>query len=209
MGSGFTTFTAGNVLTASEMNNYLMEQSVMVFATTAARDSAITAPEDGMICYVTGDDAHYVYETVSATSAWRRLMPPIPHTSASGLLTPTTARTTTSTSYVNFPTTDILKIDSFVKHRSDSQLLISINGSIFTSISTTCTFGVLVNSIDYDVGLISVTATSSQTPYSVSNLVNVPTAGTYTIQARLKVAGGTWTANEFSKHSLVATEVRT
>ena len=63
MGSGFTTFTAGNVLTASEVNNYLMEQSVMVFATEAARDSAITAPEDGMVCYVTGTGLYYTYVT--------------------------------------------------------------------------------------------------------------------------------------------------
>ena len=58
MGSGFTTFTAGNVLTASEMNNYLMEQSVMVFATTGARDSAITAPEAGMTAYINSGDAN-------------------------------------------------------------------------------------------------------------------------------------------------------
>lgn len=66
MGSGFTTFTAGNVLTASEVNNYLMEQSVMVFATTGARDSAITSPENGMLCYVTGTGLYYTY----VTSAW-------------------------------------------------------------------------------------------------------------------------------------------
>ena len=58
MGSGFTTFTAGNVLTASEMNNYLMEQSIMVFATTGARDSAITAPEAGMTAYINSGDAN-------------------------------------------------------------------------------------------------------------------------------------------------------
>lgn len=66
MGSGFQTFGAGNVLTASEVNNYLMEQSVMVFATTGARDSAITAPENGMLCYVTGTGLYYTY----VTSAW-------------------------------------------------------------------------------------------------------------------------------------------
>ena len=66
MGSGFTTFTAGNVLTASEVNNYLMEQSVMFFETTGARDSAITAPENGMLCYVTGTGLYYTY----VTSAW-------------------------------------------------------------------------------------------------------------------------------------------
>ena len=49
MGSGFQTFVAGSVLTASEMNNYLMEQSVMSCATAAARASAGTAPETGMM----------------------------------------------------------------------------------------------------------------------------------------------------------------
>ena len=68
MGSGFTTFTAGNVLTASEMNNYLMEQSVMVFATTAARDSAITAPEAGMTAYInSGDSSEGLYSYTGTT----------------------------------------------------------------------------------------------------------------------------------------------
>lgn len=68
MGSGFTTFTAGNVLTASDVNNYLMEQSVMVFATTAARDSAITAPEAGMTAYInTGDSSEGLYSYTGTT----------------------------------------------------------------------------------------------------------------------------------------------
>jgi len=68
MGSGFTTFTAGNVLTASEMNNYLMEQSVMVFATTGARDSAITAPEAGMTAYInSGDSSEGLYSYTGTT----------------------------------------------------------------------------------------------------------------------------------------------
>ena len=68
MGSGFTTFTAGNVLTASEMNNYLMEQSIMVFATTGARDSAITAPEAGMTAYInSGDSSEGLYSYTGTT----------------------------------------------------------------------------------------------------------------------------------------------
>ncbi len=44
MGSGFKTFTAASVLTASDVNNYLMEQSVMSFVSSGARDVQITAP---------------------------------------------------------------------------------------------------------------------------------------------------------------------
>jgi hypothetical protein len=50
-GAGKKTFTAGEVLTASDVNTYLMEQSVMVFAGTAARSSAIPTPSDGMVTY--------------------------------------------------------------------------------------------------------------------------------------------------------------
>lgn len=68
MGSGFTTFTAGNVLTASEVNNYLMEQSVMVFATTGARDSAIITPEAGMTAYInSGDSSEGLYSYTGTT----------------------------------------------------------------------------------------------------------------------------------------------
>ena len=42
MGSGFRTFASGEVLTAANVNNYLMEQAVMSFADGTARDAAIT-----------------------------------------------------------------------------------------------------------------------------------------------------------------------
>jgi hypothetical protein len=55
MGSGFKTFTA-TVLTAADVNDYLMEQSVMSFVSSGARDVQITAPEEGMVAVLTGDD---------------------------------------------------------------------------------------------------------------------------------------------------------
>ena len=71
MGSGFKTFTAGAVLTASDVNNYLMEQGVMYFATTTARDTAITSPEDGMVAYIGSNDSSEGLYTYNGTS-WRR-----------------------------------------------------------------------------------------------------------------------------------------
>jgi hypothetical protein len=70
MGSGFKQFTA-SVLTASDVNNYLMEQSVMYFATQALRDAAITAPEDGMVCYIGTGDANEGFYTYNGSS-WRK-----------------------------------------------------------------------------------------------------------------------------------------
>jgi hypothetical protein len=51
-GAGKKTFTAGEVLTASDVNTYLMEQSVMYFGGTAARASAIPTPSTGMTTYI-------------------------------------------------------------------------------------------------------------------------------------------------------------
>jgi hypothetical protein len=51
-GLGRKVFTAGDVLTASDVQNYLMDQSVMYFATTAARSSAIATPTTGMATYI-------------------------------------------------------------------------------------------------------------------------------------------------------------
>lgn len=70
MGSGFKNFTA-TVLTSSDINNYLMEQSVMSFASTGARDVAVTAPEDGMVAYIRSNDSSEGLYTYNGTS-WRR-----------------------------------------------------------------------------------------------------------------------------------------
>jgi hypothetical protein len=47
-----TTFSAGAVLTAAQMND-LQKQAVMTFTTEAARDAALTSPTEGMVAYLT------------------------------------------------------------------------------------------------------------------------------------------------------------
>lgn len=47
-GQGFKTFATGDILTANDVNGYLM-QGVLVFATTTARDAAITSPQQGQV----------------------------------------------------------------------------------------------------------------------------------------------------------------
>ena len=63
MGSGYRTFTAGEVLTASNVQNYLQDQSVMVFGGSAARSSAIGTAnfEEGMVSYLTDTDKVEAY----------------------------------------------------------------------------------------------------------------------------------------------------
>jgi hypothetical protein len=67
----YKTFVNGYALTASELNAYLMNQSVMVFADSSARSSAITSPTEGMLSYLTGTNAFEYYDG----SAWTTLVP--------------------------------------------------------------------------------------------------------------------------------------
>jgi hypothetical protein len=55
-GLGRKTFTAGDVLTASQVQGYLQDQTLMVFAGTAARSSAIASPSEGMFTITTDND---------------------------------------------------------------------------------------------------------------------------------------------------------
>lgn len=66
-GLGRKTFIATEVLTAANVNGYLMDQTVMVFAGTAARSSAIgTAVSEGMVSFLTDSDSLQYYNG----SAW-------------------------------------------------------------------------------------------------------------------------------------------
>ena len=51
-GLGRKTFTPGEVLSATDVNGYLMDQAVMLFATDAARTTAIPTPSAGMVTYL-------------------------------------------------------------------------------------------------------------------------------------------------------------
>jgi hypothetical protein len=57
----YKVFAAGTPALASDINTYLMNQSVMVFATNTARDTALPTPTEGMVCYVLNQDHFQVY----------------------------------------------------------------------------------------------------------------------------------------------------
>jgi hypothetical protein len=83
--AGRKVFEANEILTASDVNSFLMDQSVMVFADEAARTTAIPTPTAGMVAFLQdnasiasysgsawvaiGLDGIRVYETESARDA--------------------------------------------------------------------------------------------------------------------------------------------
>jgi hypothetical protein len=60
-------FTAGEVLAAADVNSFLMDQTVMTFAGTAARGSAIGTAVEGMTTYLEDSDNIEIYNG----SAWK------------------------------------------------------------------------------------------------------------------------------------------
>lgn len=66
-GAGSKLFVSGDTLTAAQVNTYLMDQSIMRFATTAARDAAFGGAgeatlAEGMFAYIDADDTLYFYD---------------------------------------------------------------------------------------------------------------------------------------------------
>ena len=60
-GLGRKVWATDDVLTATDLNGYLADQAVMVFASSAARTSDITVPTEGMVTYLTDSNTLAFY----------------------------------------------------------------------------------------------------------------------------------------------------
>lgn len=111
-GAGYKLFNTGDVLTAAQVNTYLMEQTVMRFATTTARDTALSGVlAEGMLCYIDADNNIYKY----TGSAWVNI-----DTTGGG--SPLTT-----------------KGDLYTYSTTDARLGVGSNGEVLTADSTTAT----------------------------------------------------------------------
>jgi len=109
------TFVNGFPLNASELNTYLMNQSIATFTNATARDAAITTPADGQYAHLTATDTLTRYNgsawenvtTVPILTASRAIA-----TNGSGVLTASSV-TATELGYVSGVTSAIqTQIDS-------------------------------------------------------------------------------------------------
>lgn len=62
--AGYKTFNTGDVLTAAQVQYYLQNQTIMYFATAAARDAALTAGivQEGMFAYLADTNTTVYYD---------------------------------------------------------------------------------------------------------------------------------------------------
>lgn len=108
-GQGFKTFATGDVLTAADVNGYLM-QGVLVFATTTARDAAITSPQQGQVALTKDTNTIWKY----TGSAWTNI--------DTGATSPLTT-----------------KGDLYTYSTTDTRLGVGTNGQVLTADSTEAT----------------------------------------------------------------------
>lgn len=70
MGAGFKVWATGDLVNASDFNNYLQEQVIMSFADSSARDTAVTSPEEAMFCFLRDTNTLQFYDG----SAWQNFI---------------------------------------------------------------------------------------------------------------------------------------
>jgi hypothetical protein len=136
-GLGFKTFTTGEVLTAADVNGYLM-QGVLVFATEAARNSAITSPQEGQFAF-TKDTNSLWYYTGSAWAASGATGDIEGVTAGTGISGGGTSGTVTITN--SMATAIDAKGDLIVGTGADtfSRLAVGTNGQVLTADSSEAT----------------------------------------------------------------------
>ncbi len=128
-GAGWRSFSAGAVLTAAQVQTYLQDQVVQVYASSAARSSALgTAVAEGMVSYLTDTNSLAYYDG----SAWQSVLA----TTNAGT-TVTTAYTATSSNanskiYANgtaaytITIPDVLSVDQTIEIYRDSSGTVTI-----------------------------------------------------------------------------------
>lgn len=139
-GAGYKLFATGDVLTAAQVNTYLMQQTVMVFASSTARTTALSGVlAEGMVSYLQDTNSLEVYDG----SAW---------IGATGDITALTAGTGISISSATGPIPTVA-IDSTVATLTGSQTLTNktLTAPVISTIANTGTL-TLPTSTDTLVG---------------------------------------------------------
>lgn len=174
MANGFKTFAVGEVLTAADVNDYLMEQSVAIFADSTARDAQITSPIEGQMCYLQDSDTIQVY----TGSTWTNIL------SSAGDITGVTAGTNLSGGGASGAVTLNLAIDSAVAFADQTASAIVLKDYAETDVAISSGTTLAIDLANGNTG--SVTLGHNVTDI---DFTNVPTNGTSTFTLKVTQDG--------------------
>jgi hypothetical protein len=190
----YKTFLAGTEGLASDINTYLMNQSVMVFTNATARLAAIPTPTEGMVTYLTGNDHFAIYsgtEWVVYDIGWNAWTPTLTNLTLSTTGSPGTisafyariGKTIVAQVYCNVGTTPT------IGGQFSISLPVDIANSNRSGVIGTCLMRDAVGAVSY---LGSVLATGSAP--SVARMQTIGTAGaTATLSSQAAANPFAWT----------------
>jgi len=190
-GAGYKLFATGDVLTAAQVNTYLMQQTVMVFASSAARTTALSGVlAEGMVSYLQDTNSLEVYDG----SAW---------IGATGDITALTAGTGISITSATGPIPTVA-IDSTVATLTGSQTLTNktLTTPVISSITNTGTL-TLPTSTDTLVGRATSDTLTNKTLTSpiISTISNT---GTLTLPTSTDTIVGRATTDTLTNKTLTS-----
>ena len=183
-GQGFKTFVTGDVLTAADTNGYLM-QGTWVFANAAARDAAVTSPQEGNMCFLKDTDVVQYY----SGSAWTAVGGSAPASASAQTLT---NQTTTSTSYTGLATATAVTLTTGTKALIMFSSEIELTAAADRAYMSYAVSGATTIAAN-DAFSINVKTNSTQTidAHSYAYIVTGLTAGSNTFTAQYKSSGAT------------------
>ena len=144
-GAGYREFQANEVLTAANVNTYLMEQAVMVFDDSAARGSAIAAPSEGMMSYTKDDNAVQVYNG----TAWAAVDTTVSTINGTAVVTSLTSSTATAYTvassdqgtFLRFTNAGTVTVSTATAFTAGQQVQIFADGTALTVTTDGATLG--------------------------------------------------------------------
>jgi hypothetical protein len=168
-GAGYKLFVNGNTLSASDLNTYVQQQTVMVFATTGARDTALSGVlAEGMQCYITGTGGFYyngsawvANVTASSTTTFTNKTLTSAAINTSSLKSPreiTTISATAATGTINFDVNTQGTL--YYTTNASANWTLNVRGDSGTTLNTVMTTG--------DSITITFLNTNGATPYYAS-----------------------------------------
>jgi hypothetical protein len=196
-GAGYKLFATGDVLTAAQVNTFLMEQAVMRFADSAARTTALSGVlAEGMVSYLQDTNSLEVYDG----SAW---------IGATGDITALTAGTGISITNPTGPIPTVAIDTAVTVDLNTAQTLTNktLTTPVISSISNTGTL-TLPTSTDTIVGRATTDTLTNKT-LTAPIISTISNTGTLTLPTSTDTIVGRATADTLTNKVLLSPEERT